>query len=135
MRTHSRGAFKLDIPPSSEPVSSFAMALDDDDLDEDVEEEEADSTAHPTSNCAASCTTAGDHGEESRSELDSELAVDVEEAESVEDPEPPPQTQISMNVQLELLISPRTAAKRRAQSIEAAERLRARGRRRIDDDD
>lgn len=102
--------------------------MEDEDLDE---EEEVDSTAHPTSNCAASSTTVGDHGE-SQSEMGG-AESGVGEDDGDEEPDIETTVEVPPMVPMEEIISPRTAAKRRAQSVEAAERLRARGRRRIDD--
>lgn len=130
MRTHSKGAFKLDVPASPDP--GISMEDIDEDLDDDLEEE-ADSTAHPTSNCAASSTTVGDHGE-SQSEMGgAESGIGEDDGDEEPDIEATVEVPVLPTIHMDEVISPRTAAKRRAQSVEAAERLRARGRRRIDD--
>jgi len=122
VRTHSKGAYKLDIEAS--PLIPLISPDDDDDGGDPADVDEADSTAHPTS-CAASITTAAD----------GEMRSD---SESVADDEEPMENDPGVISPTGTVLSgtPRSAAKRRAESTERAlelERLRPRGRRRLDD--
>lgn len=133
VRTHSKGAYKLDIPPFVEDAvamspygGSITTTLPHEDADE-----EADSTAHLTSSCAASVTTAddGDGDMESSSDFDS-VGEDTSMEKDLLAEVVGPDTAI-------VVATPRTtAAKRRAASpdesvVEAERTTRPRGRRKL----
>jgi len=128
VRTHSRGLFKvgdetteesLDVTSHDDAGSSASHQLDVD---------ETDSTAHPTSS-ACSTPSATEDNDEMRSE--SEAEVEFQADKGVEETQTPEESKF-----LEV-VTPRTAAKRRAGSVGelylADERLRSRGRRRLAD--
>lgn len=152
VRTHSKGAYKLDIPPDPQPISPFSMPTPSNGCEETeafasssshYDADEADSTAHEhlTSSCAASITdtAAGDGDMRSDVDFDDEVADDDDDVTAegsrvpledhlVDDSAPVMFPSVSIT-------TPRTAAKRRAESADSSaldDRLRPRGRRRLD---
>ncbi|KAG8843442.1 hypothetical protein FRB96_004039 [Tulasnella sp. 330] len=151
VRTHSKGAYKLDIPPDPEPISPFPIPASLDETEEmeavasssshyDADEAESTATEHFISSCAASIadTAAGDGDMRSDVDFDDEVVIDDGDAATAEGSTIPPEDIVPEAVVAPSSISvatPRTAAKRRAESAEVNpldERLRPRGRRRLD---
>ncbi|KAG8911226.1 hypothetical protein FRC01_005838, partial [Tulasnella sp. 417] len=120
IRTHSKHMYKLDVeqPTPTTPLSSPNAEEDDEEAaglsmsQEDAYE--ADSTAHAAS-CSASCVTTEDEGmRETTSDSDSS----ADEDEDLNDqPAPVPSHLYPPSSQT---VTPRTAAKRRALSLELA---------------
>ncbi|KIO21362.1 hypothetical protein M407DRAFT_126620 [Tulasnella calospora MUT 4182] len=137
IRTHSKHMYKLDVeqPPEHTPIaptSSPDAEEEDEAAGLSMSQEdayEADSTAHAAS-CSASCVTTEDEGmRETTSDSDS----------SGDEDEDPPDQPVAVPSNLyppsSQTVTPRTAAKRRALSLELAHEedvLRPRGRRRLD---
>jgi len=129
VRTHSKGAYKLDIPPSPQhnPVPSPVS------LPNDLDADEVDSTAHVTSSRAASVVTT--IGDDMRSESESVTVEDDDEnpkaATEAEGGRTPhqPNTVYSFSA----VVSPQSAAKRRAEGTDSlGTEERPRGRRKLD---
>ncbi|KAG9018088.1 hypothetical protein FRB90_012326 [Tulasnella sp. 427] len=134
IRTHSKEAYKLESSEHTLADPSLSSHVDEGDEDAGLsmpqeDADEADSTAHAAS-CSASCVTTEDEGMREITS-DSDSSADEDE-DADEEPGPVPSNLYTPTAQS---ITPRTAAKRRALSLELAqddEVLRPRGRRRLD---
>ncbi|KAG8910216.1 hypothetical protein FRC00_008638 [Tulasnella sp. 408] len=140
IRTHSKHLYKLDVEQSLEQTPVAPASPSPPNAEEDEEEAaglsmsqedayEADSTAHAAS-CSASCVTTEDEGmRETTSDSDSS----GDEDEDLDDQ--PAAVPSNLYTPSSQTVTPRTAAKRRALSLEMAHEedvLRPRGRRRLD---
>lgn len=137
IRTHSKGMYKLDVEqPPEHTLVSTSLSPNPDEGEEaagpSMSQEdayEADSTAHAAS-CSASCVTTEDEAMR-ESTPDSDSSAD--EDEDLE--EEPAAVPSNLHPPSSETVTPRTAAKRRATSLELTQGedvLRPRGRRRLD---
>ncbi|KAG9046630.1 hypothetical protein FS837_003952 [Tulasnella sp. UAMH 9824] len=140
IRTHSKHFYKLDVEQSLEQTPVAPSSPSPPNAEEDEEEAaglsmsqedayEADSTAHAAS-CSASCVTTEDEGmRETTSDSDSSGDEDEDLGDQ------PAAVPSNLYTPSSQTVTPRTAAKRRALSLEMAheeDELPPRGRRRLD---
>ncbi|KAG8995431.1 hypothetical protein FRB94_009743 [Tulasnella sp. JGI-2019a] len=135
VRTHSRGAYKLENPPDPQSISITPIDLGDPEeagttFPHDVDTDEADSTAHMTSSCAASITDTAAGDDDMRSDIEFEDSVADEDDVATDSAAAAADVVVPDVI---TSVTPRTAAKRRAESVERSALDRPRGRRRLDD--